>query len=53
VKRVKILSAGAAETLLRSLAPKFGTANACSVESEFGNAGVIARNSKRKKLPIW
>ncbi|HZY11927.1 MAG TPA: substrate-binding domain-containing protein [Beijerinckiaceae bacterium] len=49
MKRVKILSAGAAETLLRSLAPKFGTANACSVEIEFGNAGVIAAKLKAEE----
>jgi molybdate transport system substrate-binding protein len=39
---LKVLSAGAAETLLRTLGPQFETANACHVESEFGNAGVIA-----------
>ncbi|MBV9393746.1 MAG: substrate-binding domain-containing protein [Methylobacteriaceae bacterium] len=39
---LKVLSAGAAETLLRTLVPQFETANACHIESEFGNAGVIA-----------
>jgi molybdate transport system substrate-binding protein len=42
MKRLKVLSAGAAETLLRSLAPEFEAANSCSIQSEFGNAGVIA-----------
>jgi molybdate transport system substrate-binding protein len=42
MKHLKILSAGAAETLMRTLAPQFEAANACSIESEFGNAGVIA-----------
>ena len=42
MKRLKILSAGAAERLLRTLAPEFEAANACSLESDFGNAGVIA-----------
>jgi molybdate transport system substrate-binding protein len=42
MKRLKVLSAGAAETLLRSAAPQFEAANSCSIQSEFGNAGVIA-----------
>jgi molybdate transport system substrate-binding protein len=42
MRRVKILSAGAAQTLLRTLAPEFEAANACSIAREFGNAGVIA-----------
>jgi molybdate transport system substrate-binding protein len=42
MKRLKVLSAGAAETLIRSLAPEFEAANSCSIQSEFGNAGVIA-----------
>jgi molybdate transport system substrate-binding protein len=42
MKRLKVLSAGAAETLLRSAAPEFEAANSCSIQSEFGNAGVIA-----------
>ena len=41
MKHLKILSAGAAETLLRTFAPEFEAANACSIETEFGNAGVI------------
>src|SRR4051794_31856736 len=42
MKVLKVLSAGAAETLLRMLARQFEAANACPVESEFGNAGVTA-----------
>jgi molybdate transport system substrate-binding protein len=42
MKRLKVLSAGAAETLLRSVAPEFEAAEPCSIQSEFGNAGVIA-----------
>jgi molybdate transport system substrate-binding protein len=42
MKRLKVLSAGAAETLLRSVAPEFEAAESCSIQSEFGNAGVIA-----------
>jgi molybdate transport system substrate-binding protein len=46
MKHLQILSAGAAETLLRTLAPQFEAANACSIEREFGNAGVIAAKLK-------
>jgi molybdate transport system substrate-binding protein len=42
MKRLKVLSAGAAETLLRSVAPEFEAANSCSIQSKFGNAGVTA-----------
>jgi molybdate transport system substrate-binding protein len=42
MRRLKVLSAGAAETLLRSAAPEFEAANSCPIQSEFGNAGVIA-----------
>jgi molybdate transport system substrate-binding protein len=47
--RIKVLSAGAAETLLRTLAPQFEAAIACSIESEFGNAGVIAAKLKAQQ----
>ena len=49
MKRLKVLSAGAAETLLRALSPQFEAANACSIESEFGNAGVIAAKLKAQQ----
>lgn len=46
MQRVKVLSAGAAEALLRSLAPQFEAVNGCSIDSEFGNAGVVAGKLK-------
>src|SRR5947209_4222738 len=49
MKRLTILSAGAAETLLRALSPEFEAANACSIVSEFGNAGVIAAKLKAQQ----
>jgi molybdate transport system substrate-binding protein len=49
MKYLQILSAGAAETLLRALSPQFEAANACSIGSEFGNAGVIAAKLKAQQ----